>query len=166
MNNPGMASRPLSKLVRLAVVLPSALLCLLGCDGSNSSDPGPSVQTVTALCARAAACSGTSVTTEFLTECRTATGSLGSVLVDPESFTRCVEELSCDQLANETRVATCLDLDPTSVHCGQQGLRACTNAGLCREIDCRDACAAAGVAYLGCGLNQRYGYDTCLCQAD
>lgn len=158
MNNP--------RISMVAVALLSTLFGLSGCDGSDSGDAGPSAQTIASLCARVAQCSDTPITAEFMTQCRMATGSLASVLVDTESFSECIADLSCEVLTNENRVAACVDLDPTSVHCGKQGLRACTNAGLCREIDCRDACSSVGVAYVGCGLNSRYGYDTCLCAGD
>ncbi len=135
----------------------------LGCDSSetNTSAIGASLDN---LCRKTAECQNVELGPGDLRACRAAIGMLGSVLVDPESFDACLGGLSCTELGDETAVQRCLDLDPTTIHCGDDQLLACTNAGLCSEIDCRSVCTLVDATYSHCRESSDYGYDVCWCQ--
>lgn len=157
MNRYTIVLKPLALGLLFSLVLP-------GCDSSTSSSKSSSAGAITSLCNRVAQCMDTPATAAFMQQCQLATGSLSSVLVDPESFSSCIEDLACSAISDEPKIQACLDLDPTTIRCGEEGLLACTNAGQCREIDCHEACATVGATYFDCGPNAQYGYDTCLCQ--
>jgi hypothetical protein len=149
----------------LRVLLGTALLAA-GC-GSDSTSGSPLLQVVDELCQRAAGCAGTTFDAEEMQECRQLAGALGMVLPDPESFANCVRKLDCDELLaaedDPSAIRACVDLDPTSVHCGTRGLLACTNAGFCTEIDCNEVCSLVDAHYDSCGESDEHPYEVCLC---
>jgi hypothetical protein len=149
----------------LALLGAALLAVACGSDGSGSATPLR--QAVDEVCQRAAQCAETTFDAEEMQECRGFAGALGLVLPDPASFAACMRALDCDELlaaeADPSIIQACIDLDPTSVRCGAQGLLACTNAGFCSEIDCREACNLVGARYDSCGESDEHPYEVCRC---
>jgi len=141
-----------------------AITAVIGCD-SSETDTSAIGSSLDNLCRKAAECEGVKLGPGDLRACRSAIGTLGSVLVDPESFDACLGELSCAELADETAIQRCLDLDPTTIHCGEDDLLACTNAGVCSQIDCGTVCSLIQGTYSHCGASPEFGYDVCWCEA-
>ena len=135
--------------------------------GSTSEEPSSLVEVVDSLCLRVAQCADTTFDAEEMQSCRSVAATFGMVLPDPESFAECMNKLDCSALLgvedDQTELQACIDLDPTSVRCGAEGLLACTNAGFCSEIDCEQACEIMGASDASCGESSDYSYDVCRC---
>lgn len=137
------------------------LLCL-GCNNDDDRVDA-TVAALDALCQKVAACNDVKLSAADKAACRSMTGSLATVLVDPEYFRDCLEDLACNELEDQDKIAQCTDLDPTTLTCQDDGLLACTNGGRCSEIDCRRVCPIVGASYDSCGMSAEHGYEVCIC---
>jgi hypothetical protein len=148
----------------LTIFLGTSLGCLIsvGCD-DTSDNADVTTQALNTLCRKIGTCSDMSLSASDLAVCREAASPLATALVDPDYFQACVSELSCSELQDQETIAGCTDLDPSTLACDGDVLLACTNGGLCREIDCRSICPIVGATFDSCGPSPTYGYEVCIC---
>jgi hypothetical protein len=143
------------------------LALVLGCNDSNddSGPSGPWVAPATSLCDKAGQCSGGELSSSEMNQCLDLVKPTFAILPDPDSFENCVLGLDCATLQNdETAITDCLDINTDTMACvGSDALHACTNAGVCKDIDCSDACKLMDGTAVGCGIGDE-GWANCLCQ--
>ena len=159
------ALRPRAVLASLLAVGALSLGTQCSSDDGNTSLLRQAIKDV---CRQVERCAEVRFSAAEMQECRRVGGALGLVVPDPESFSECVKELDCDELLeveyDQAALYSCIDLDPTTVRCGEEGLLACTNAGYCSEIDCEEACKIVGTEYDSCGESDEHPYEVCRCR--
>jgi hypothetical protein len=142
--------RPLAG-ARLPRALPAAaiLAAAVGCASDASL--------VQSVCDAFAACG------QDTTGCEEALAPALALVPDPAKSTRCVSALPCAELLGRTEeaIARCVDVDKDSLVCSGSTLHVCDHAGSCTDVDCNDACEAAGASFLSC--TQEDGHDQCGC---
>jgi hypothetical protein len=102
-------------------------------------------QVAESICKRLAACDWLS-TAEVSLCVKQIEGFLFFV-IDGPSFTRCINQLSCEELTTSDvakAIEKCMNLDEESLSCQNDKVRYCTLSGQCAEISCEDLCEKLG----------------------
>lgn len=148
--------------MRAAPIVACLLASAGGCGGAEPSE----IEHASArVCARLAECTKTPMDDTGRALCETLYAASLQILPDPPGFERCIDALSCAELTgDDAAVVGCLALDEASIWCRDGGLRACTTTGVCRTIDCRQACAVLAATFDRCGHSQDKGHDVCWCR--
>jgi hypothetical protein len=117
-----------------------------------------------ALCQKSAACSNATLDSADAESCANMMSGAFELIPDPNHFVSCVQNLSCTQLADETSVQGCLDLNDATVVCDGSILHGCTNTGACSTVDCTVACSWIETTFDHCGFDSTKHRSVCFCR--
>ena len=75
----------------------------------------------------------------------------------------------CEALADDIQllqaIDECMDLDESSLECDGDYLTACTNAGVCHDVDCEKGCDYLYGSFMYCDYDEEKEHDVCWCNA-
>jgi hypothetical protein len=137
----------------------------VGCGGGGGKKLTPEQSAAAgALCDKFAGCSGETVSSSDMQQCKEQMAGALQIIPDPQEFTQCVDGLTCSQVEDSTSIRSCVDLDTSTIYCtGASTLHACSNSGKCTSISCPDVCALVDATFDHCGYDSDRGWDVCWC---
>ena len=111
----------------------------------------------TALCTKAAACSGgTSPSSSDMNQCVDEIAGVLQIFPDPDAFSACINGMSCLVLegSDPAPIIACADFNRESFTCSDaETLYGCGNSGKCTSISCPDVCALMNFSFDHCGAS-------------
>jgi len=138
-----------------------------GIPASGGSGGSAGAGLAASLCQRAEACTGIRWSADQTATCLNQSAPLfGPLIPDPTSTKACLAGAECSALAADAAgvVASCVDLNQAAAKCvDARAIHACTWAGVCTDLPCRDVCASQGGITLGCGPAPTGSGDACQC---